>query len=243
MRSIARRRPACASRSWCAESVHCAPASTASPKTSPCAQFSDSILEHSRILQFPRDRRILDRQRRHDAPQPRSARRSAGSGQGSATDRTTERHLRVGAGPRHALLGTGAGSTVEGDAASGSHGSRPPGVADGAAPQRLRPPVAWRRCPHARRPELTCRSYRCRHSPRRMLGERENRLRRRCGAVASRAPRVRVEVAVIHRPRYDDWSLPKGKVDPGETEPVTTVRELFEETGHHAQLGRRIAER
>ena len=28
------------------------------------------------------------------------------------------------------------------------------------------------------------------------------------------------EVAVIHRPRYDDWSLPKGKVDPGETETV-----------------------
>jgi 8-oxo-(d)GTP phosphatase len=49
-----------------------------------------------------------------------------------------------------------------------------------------------------------------------------------------------VEVAVIHRPRYDDWSLPKGKMDPGETEPVTTVRELFEETGHHAQLGRRL---
>jgi 8-oxo-dGTP diphosphatase len=50
-----------------------------------------------------------------------------------------------------------------------------------------------------------------------------------------------VEVAVIHRPRYDDWSLPKGKVDPGETEPVTAVREVFEETGHHVQLGRRIA--
>jgi 8-oxo-(d)GTP phosphatase len=49
------------------------------------------------------------------------------------------------------------------------------------------------------------------------------------------------EVAVIHRPRYDDWSLPKGKVDPGETEPVTAVREVFEETGHHVQLGRRIA--
>jgi 8-oxo-(d)GTP phosphatase len=46
---------------------------------------------------------------------------------------------------------------------------------------------------------------------------------------------------VIHRPRYDDWSLPKGKVDPGETEPVTAVREVFEETGHHVQLGRRIA--
>ncbi len=49
------------------------------------------------------------------------------------------------------------------------------------------------------------------------------------------------EVAVIHRPRYDDWSLPKGKVDPGETEPVTAAREVFEETGHHVQLGRRIA--
>ena len=49
------------------------------------------------------------------------------------------------------------------------------------------------------------------------------------------------EIAVIHRPRYDDWSLPKGKVDPGETEPVTAVREIFEETGHQVQLGRRIA--
>jgi len=49
------------------------------------------------------------------------------------------------------------------------------------------------------------------------------------------------EVAVIHRPRYDDWSLPKGKVDPGETEPVTAVREIHEETGHSSVLGRRLA--
>lgn len=49
------------------------------------------------------------------------------------------------------------------------------------------------------------------------------------------------EVAVIHRPRYDDWSLPKGKVDPGETEPVTAVREVAEETGYAAHLGRRLA--
>ena len=47
-----------------------------------------------------------------------------------------------------------------------------------------------------------------------------------------------VEVAVIHRPRYDDWSLPKGKVDPGEVEAVTAVREIAEETGFHARLGR-----
>lgn len=49
-----------------------------------------------------------------------------------------------------------------------------------------------------------------------------------------------VEIAVIHRPRYDDWSLPKGKVDPGETVPVAAVREVCEETGHHAILGRRL---
>lgn len=49
-----------------------------------------------------------------------------------------------------------------------------------------------------------------------------------------------LEVAVIHRPRYDDWSLPKGKVDPGETAPVAAVREVCEETGHQAILGRRL---
>ena len=49
------------------------------------------------------------------------------------------------------------------------------------------------------------------------------------------------EVAVIHRPRYDDWSLPKGKVDVGESEPVTAVREVHEETGYSSHLGRRLA--
>jgi 8-oxo-(d)GTP phosphatase len=48
-------------------------------------------------------------------------------------------------------------------------------------------------------------------------------------------------VAIVHRPRYDDWSLPKGKVEPGETEPVTAVREVEEETGFVSELGRRLA--
>lgn len=60
------------------------------------------------------------------------------------------------------------------------------------------------------------------------------------GAVLWRTAGGALEVAVIHRPRYDDWSLPKGKVDPGECEPVTAVREILEETGHRARLGRRL---
>ena len=60
------------------------------------------------------------------------------------------------------------------------------------------------------------------------------------GAVLWRPCGDSPEVAVIHRPRYDDWSLPKGKVDPGETEPVTAVREVYEETGYRSHLGRRL---
>lgn len=47
-----------------------------------------------------------------------------------------------------------------------------------------------------------------------------------------------VEVAVIHRPSYDDWSLAKGKVDPGESLPTTAAREILEETGYEIQLGK-----
>ena len=47
----------------------------------------------------------------------------------------------------------------------------------------------------------------------------------------------RVDVLVAHRPSYDDWTFPKGKVDPGETLQVTAVREIFEETGLRVRLG------
>ena len=49
---------------------------------------------------------------------------------------------------------------------------------------------------------------------------------------------VTVEVAVIHRPRYDDWSLPKGKLASGESELEAAVREVLEETGFHVRVGR-----
>lgn len=45
------------------------------------------------------------------------------------------------------------------------------------------------------------------------------------------------EVAVIYRPKYDDWTLPKGKLEPGETEEEAAVREVEEETGYIGELG------
>lgn len=46
------------------------------------------------------------------------------------------------------------------------------------------------------------------------------------------------EVALVHRPRYDDWSLPKGKLDPGETAVHAAAREVTEETGLTCVLSR-----
>ncbi|MBV9919289.1 MAG: NUDIX hydrolase [Pseudonocardia sp.] len=45
------------------------------------------------------------------------------------------------------------------------------------------------------------------------------------------------DIAVVHRPRYDDWSLPKGKLERGETMPFAAVREVAEETGLDVHLG------
>ena len=50
-----------------------------------------------------------------------------------------------------------------------------------------------------------------------------------------------VEIAVVHRPRYDDWSLPKGKLDPGEDWAAAALREVEEETGFRCELGRELA--
>ncbi|PTR31848.1 8-oxo-dGTP diphosphatase [Rhodococcus sp. OK519] len=50
-----------------------------------------------------------------------------------------------------------------------------------------------------------------------------------------------IEIALIHRPKYDDWSFPKGKLDPGETAISAAVREIHEETGITAQLGRHLS--
>jgi len=48
-------------------------------------------------------------------------------------------------------------------------------------------------------------------------------------------------VLLVHRPRYDDWTLPKGKLDPGETSEQAALREVLEETGLRCTLGRELA--
>jgi 8-oxo-dGTP pyrophosphatase MutT (NUDIX family) len=59
------------------------------------------------------------------------------------------------------------------------------------------------------------------------------------GGVLWRPAGAAVEVAVVHRPRYDDWSLPKGKLDAGEHALTAAVREIREETGFEVVVGRR----
>jgi 8-oxo-dGTP diphosphatase len=60
------------------------------------------------------------------------------------------------------------------------------------------------------------------------------------GAVLWREVEGKLLVVVIHRARYDDWSFPKGKQDPGENLPQTAVREIREETGLSIKLGVRL---
>jgi len=45
-------------------------------------------------------------------------------------------------------------------------------------------------------------------------------------------------VAIVHRPRYDDWTLPKGKNNPGEDDRSAALREVLEETGHTGAIER-----
>jgi len=62
---------------------------------------------------------------------------------------------------------------------------------------------------------------------------------RAAGGIVWRTSRAYGRVyAVVHRPGYDDWTLPKGKVDAGETDEEAALREVEEETGLHCRLGR-----
>jgi len=64
-----------------------------------------------------------------------------------------------------------------------------------------------------------------------MPAERGRLVRAAGGALWRPATGGGIETALVHRPRYDDWSLPKGKPDEGEHLLETAVREVAEETG------------
>jgi 8-oxo-dGTP pyrophosphatase MutT (NUDIX family) len=61
------------------------------------------------------------------------------------------------------------------------------------------------------------------------------------GLVCRPGPAGLVEVALVHRRRYDDWTLPKGKLDQGETLEEAGLREVEEETGLSCRLVRPVA--
>jgi 8-oxo-(d)GTP phosphatase len=63
---------------------------------------------------------------------------------------------------------------------------------------------------------------------------------RAAGAVVWYPAEPSARVLLVHRPRYDDWSLPKGKLQPGEHALLAAVREVAEETGLRVTLGRRL---
>ena len=62
------------------------------------------------------------------------------------------------------------------------------------------------------------------------------------GGVVWRRRDGEVQVLLVHRPKYDDWSLPKGKLEPGETFEQAAEREVQEETGLRCRRGRELDE-
>ena len=74
-----------------------------------------------------------------------------------------------------------------------------------------------------------------------MAKESEGVLFQVAGAVLWRkSDKSKLEIAIIHRPRYDDWSLPKGKVETGESHISAGYREIQEETGYESTFGPEI---
>jgi 8-oxo-dGTP pyrophosphatase MutT (NUDIX family) len=63
---------------------------------------------------------------------------------------------------------------------------------------------------------------------------------RAAGGVVWRRRNGGLRIALVHRPKYDDWSLPKGKLDPGETRLAAAVREVGEELGATVAVSRHI---
>lgn len=63
---------------------------------------------------------------------------------------------------------------------------------------------------------------------------------RTAGGVVVRSRSVGIEVLLVHRPAYGDWTFPKGKAEPGESDEECALREVEEETGLRCVLGREL---
>ena len=61
------------------------------------------------------------------------------------------------------------------------------------------------------------------------------------GGVVRRRGRLGPEFALVHRPRYDDWTFPKGKAEDGESDEENAEREVREETGFRCERGPEVA--
>jgi 8-oxo-dGTP pyrophosphatase MutT (NUDIX family) len=73
------------------------------------------------------------------------------------------------------------------------------------------------------------------------LSKREEPQVRAAGGVVLRPGlQGQPEVLLVHRPKYDDWTIPKGKLDPGESDLEAAVREVEEETGLQCDVGREL---
>src|ERR1700759_1336258 len=81
----------------------------------------------------------------------------------------------------------------------------------------------------------TCRTRCCAGRSARRSDEGPEQPVRAAGAVLWRPAGAGIEVAVVHRPQYDDWSLPKGRLEHDEHALVAGGREVLEETGYHAR--------
>jgi 8-oxo-dGTP diphosphatase len=57
------------------------------------------------------------------------------------------------------------------------------------------------------------------------------------GIVTRETEDGRIEVLLVHRPKYDDWTFPKGKCEAGESDEAAAAREVREETGYECALG------
>jgi 8-oxo-dGTP pyrophosphatase MutT (NUDIX family) len=75
----------------------------------------------------------------------------------------------------------------------------------------------------------------------RLVDVREEEIVRAAGGVVRRrGPNGLVEIILVHRPAYDDWAFPKGKLQRGESEAEAALREVEEETGLRCQLEREV---